>query len=80
MPVVSGPGKIDTIAASICPSYIWPAFHIFRLHAPIRNAEDIQYAEFVDAIWDGKIGCDSHSVSLHMIQEINSIKYTIQYL
>ena len=26
------------------------------------------------------LGYDSHSVSLHMIQEINSIESTIQYL
>lgn len=38
------------------------------------------YAKFVDAIGDGKLGYDSHSIPLHTIQELDSIKSTIQYL
>ena len=83
-PVVPRARKSDTIAAPIRSSHLWPAFHILRLYAPIRNAEDIQYAEFVDPVGDGKLGHDSHwvrhSVLLHMIQEIDSIESTIQYL
>ena len=76
--VVPRAGKSDAIAASIRSSHL--SFHILRLHAPIPNAEDIQYAEFVDAIGDGNLGYDSHSVPLHMIQEIGSIESSIQYL
>ena len=49
-PIVSGAGKSNTIAASIQSSHLWTAFHTLRLHAPIRNAEDIEYAKFVDAV------------------------------
>ena len=79
-PIVSRAGKSDTIAASIQSSRLWTAFHILRLHAPIRNAEDIEYAEFVDTIGDGNHGYDRHSVSLDMIQETDCIQSSIQYL
>lgn len=79
-PVVPGAGKSDTIAASIRSSHLWPAFYVLPLHAPIRNAEDIQYAEFVDAIGDGQLDYHTHSVPLHMIQAIDRIESTIQYL
>ena len=79
-PIVSGAGKSDTIAASIQSSRLWTAFHILRLHAPIRNAEDIEYAEFVDAIGDGNHGYDCHSVPLDMIQGTDCIQSSIQYL
>lgn len=75
-PVVPKAGKCDTIPASIRSGHLWPAFHILCLHAPIRNVEVIQYAEFVDA----KLGYDSNSVPLHMIRATDSIESTIQYL
>ena len=55
-PIVSGAGKSDTIAASIQSSHLWPAFHILRLHAPIRTSFlsplNLRVDEYNDTILD----------------------------
>ena len=52
-PVVQGGNRICTVDASISSSSLWPLFHIYRLQAPFRNAQDLDFANFVDSIGDG---------------------------
>jgi len=52
-PVIPRGTKGDVLNACISRCHFWPQFHIARLIAPIRNAEDPALASFVDAIGDG---------------------------
>ncbi|OBZ77825.1 ATP-dependent DNA helicase PIF1, partial [Grifola frondosa] len=52
-PVVPRGTRRQVIDASIKSSPLWPNFEIHRLSVPIRNAEDPQFADFVDHIGDG---------------------------
>lgn len=52
-PVIRRGMKMDIINASISQSTIWSVFDIYRLTIPIRNAEDGDFAKFIDAIGDG---------------------------
>lgn len=52
-PVVRRGGRAEVVDASIRTSPLFEYFTIRRLIIPIRNAEDLGYAEFVDAIGDG---------------------------
>jgi hypothetical protein len=51
--VIRRGSRTQVIDASIKPSPLFSHFKIFRLTEPIRNAEDIEFANFVDAIGDG---------------------------
>ncbi|EAU89526.2 ATP-dependent DNA helicase PIF1 [Coprinopsis cinerea okayama7 len=52
-PVVRGGSRAEVVAASIKSSPLWRYFTIARLIHPIRNAEDPEFATFVNAIGDG---------------------------
>lgn len=52
-PVIRGGTRAQVVAASIRSSPLWEVFGIRRLTVPIRNAEDPDFADFVDAIGDG---------------------------
>ena len=52
-PVIRGGTRTQVIDASIKSSPLWELFTIYRLTIPIRNAEDPDFADFVDAIGDG---------------------------
>ena len=52
-PVIRGGTRAQVVDASIKSSPLWDFFTIYRLTIPIRNAEDPQFADFVDAIGDG---------------------------
>lgn len=67
-PVIRKGSKADVINASITRSALWPAFSIFRLTNPIRNAEDPLFSEFVDAIGNGK----GTEISLEGLQHAHS--------
>ena len=52
-PVIRNGTRQQVVDASIRSSSLWDQFVAFRLHQPIRHAEDLHYADFVDAIGDG---------------------------
>ena len=52
-PVVRGGSQADIIDASIKSSPLWPLFQLFPLSMPIRNADDPEFASWVDNIGDG---------------------------
>ncbi|PIL35224.1 hypothetical protein GSI_03014 [Ganoderma sinense ZZ0214-1] len=52
-PVVPHGSRTQVVDASIKSSPLWPAFHVYHLTIPVRNAEDPDYARFVDAIGNG---------------------------
>ena len=52
-PVVPRGTKMDVLNACISRSSLWPQFDVARLITPIRNAEDPDFASFVDEIGDG---------------------------
>ena len=49
-PVVPGGGKTGILDSSIRASNLWAYFRIFRLYQPMRNAGDMDFADWVDRI------------------------------
>jgi len=49
-PVVKGTGVTPARLASVKSSPLWDAFHIMKLCAPIRSAQDALYTAFVDNV------------------------------
>lgn len=52
-PVIRKGTRAQVVLASIKMSPLWHHFTTYRLITPIRNAEDPQFADFVDSIGDG---------------------------
>jgi len=52
-PVIQRGTRAQIVSASIHSSPLWTYFNVHQLTAPICNAEDIPYADMVDAIGDG---------------------------
>lgn len=67
-PVIRGGTRAQVVDASIKSSSLWELFTIYRLTIPIRNAEDPEFADFVDAIGEGA-GPD---VPLTLIQHVQT--------
>lgn len=63
-PVVRRGSRAQIVDASIKSSPLWRHFEIKRLTEPIRNAEDLDLAQFVDSIGDGA----GPEVSLDMLE------------
>lgn len=67
-PVIRRGTRAQVVDASIKSSSLWPGFQIHRLAIPIRNAEDLEFAGFVDAIGQGA----GPQVSLDMLMKVES--------
>ncbi|CCL99864.1 uncharacterized protein FIBRA_01889 [Fibroporia radiculosa] len=52
-PVIRHGTRRQIVNASILSSPLWRQFSLYRLTQPVRNAEDMPFAEFVDSIGDG---------------------------
>ena len=65
-PVVRGGSRAQVIDASIRSSSLWSSFTIHRLTTPIRNAQDPEYARFVDTVGDGA----EPTVNLDILQHV----------
>lgn len=52
-PVIRHGTRKQIVSASIISSPLWELFSMYRLTQPIRNAEDLPYADFVDSIGEG---------------------------
>lgn len=65
-PVIPRGTRADIVEASLISSHLWPLFTIRNLTIPIRNAQDPEFADFVDSIGDG-LGPE---VFLPMIQTV----------
>jgi hypothetical protein len=55
-PVVKGGGPTACYMASVLSSPLWSSFQLHRLTAPIRNASDVEFADFVDDIGEDTTG------------------------
>ena len=62
-PVVRGCNKAGVLDSSIRASALWHHFEVLRLHAPVRNNEDPEFATWVDEIGENANGKDSIDVS-----------------
>lgn len=75
-PVIRRGTRAQVVDASIKSSPLFSAFTIVRLTEPIRNAEDLEFAAFVDAIGDGA-GPEIH---LDMLQNSSSAEDLIDFV
>jgi len=75
-PVVRRGSRAEVVDASIKSSPLWQHFTIMRLTEPIRNAEDLEFAHFVDSIGDGA-GPD---VSLDMLERTSDMNTLIDFV
>ena len=75
-PVIRKGTKTEVVNASISHSAVWPMFTIHHLITPIRNAEDLPFAAFVDAIGDG----GGPEISFQGLQHANSTSDIIHFV
>ena len=78
-PVVRKGTKAEIINASISHSPIWPCFAIHQLITPIQNAQDPDFAAFVDAIGDGAGPEISFQESQHAESKTGLIQFTFPH-
>ena len=55
-PVVKGGGPTACFMASILSSFFWKHFRIHQLTAPMHNASDPKFADFVDSVGENTSG------------------------
>jgi hypothetical protein len=75
-PVIRRGTRAQVVDASIKSSPLFSAFTIARLTEPIRNAEDLEFASFVDAIGDGA----GPQVHLDMLQSVYSADELVDFV
>lgn len=75
-PVVPRGTKADVLNACISRCHFWSLFSISRLITPIRNAEDPEFASFVDNIGDGA----GPNVDLSFLVRTTDIKDVISFV
>jgi len=75
-PVIRRGSRAQIVDASIRSSPLWSEFTIHRLHRRRRNAGDLPFADFVDAIGDGA-GPD---VSLDMLSIVTDSEDIMQFV
>jgi ATP-dependent DNA helicase PIF1 len=75
-PVIPNGTRADVVEASLISSHLWPLFTVRRLSAPIRNAQDPDFATFVDSIGDG-LGPE---VRLPMVRIVHTEKDLIDFV
>ncbi|KAJ2913021.1 hypothetical protein MD484_g7399, partial [Candolleomyces efflorescens] len=75
-PVIRGGSRTEVVAASIKSSPLWDAFTVFQLTQPIRNAEDGQFCEFVNAIGDGG-GPEVPLRGLNIVEEKDALTHFV---
>ena len=76
-PVIRGGSRREIVDACIKSSPLWSLFHIYTLIQPIRNAEDIPFSEWVDAIGDGTL---VEVPLLHMLPVANTAEELIDFV
>lgn len=75
-PVVRYGTRSDVVNSSIITSPLWDHVNVRRLHQPIRNAEDLSYAEYVDHIGDGA----GPHIPLDIIQKVHDRDALIEFV
>jgi hypothetical protein len=75
-PVIRRGTRAQVVDASIKSSPLFSTFTVARLTEPIRNAEDLEFAAFVDAIGDGA----GPEVHLNMLQTVYSAENLINFV
>jgi ATP-dependent DNA helicase PIF1 len=75
-PVIRNGTRADVVDASLISSHLWPLFSIRRLSAPIRNASDPEFAQFVDSIGDGS----GPEIQLPMVTIVNTENSLIDFV
>ena len=68
-PVIKGGGPTACYMASILSSSLWQHFHLHQLTAPIRNASDPEFADFVDSVGED---ISQNRVDLHAFMQHSS--------
>nr|VWP00470.1 Ubiquitin carboxyl-terminal hydrolase 7 [Ganoderma boninense] len=75
-PVVPRGSRAEVVDASIKSSPLWSAFHIYHLTIPVRNAEDPEFAHFVDSIGNGA----GPVVNIDLISHVHSSSELISFV
>jgi hypothetical protein len=75
-PVVRRGSRAQIVDVSIKSSPLWQHFVVLRLTQPIRNAEDLEFADFVDAIGD-RAGPE---VSLDMLRNVDTAEDLLDFV
>jgi len=75
-PVIPRGSRAQVVDASIKSSHLWQHFQVFRLTELIRNANDNEYAEFLNEIGDGA-GPD---VELDLLEHVESEEDIISFV
>jgi PIF1-like helicase len=75
-PVISGGSHAQVVQASIKSSSLWAQFKTFNLTIPIRNASDLPFSNFIDAIGDGA----GPEIPLDMLQIVHSADEIIDFI
>src|SRR6202000_401573 len=75
-PVIRHGSRAQVVDASIKSSPLFDLFTIYHLTEPIRNAEDLPFANFVDAIGDGA----GPEVSMDILSKVNTASDLIDFV
>ncbi|EJD45353.1 helicase [Auricularia subglabra TFB-10046 SS5] len=75
-PVVRRGTRAQVVDASIRCSPLWSLFQVRRLTVPIRHAEDVEYASWVDGIGDG----DGPQVKLDLLDHVYTDNAVIDFV
>ena len=75
-PVICGGTRAQVVETSIKSSPLWELFTIYRLTIPIRNAEDPEFANFVDAVGEGA----GHDIPLTFMEHVQSPENLIDFV
>ncbi|KAL7284959.1 hypothetical protein ACG7TL_000048 [Trametes sanguinea] len=74
-PVIRHGTRAQAVQASIKSSPLWDLFSVLKLTIPIRNAEDPEFAAFVDNIGDGLI----QEPDLDMVDKVTAAEDVIDF-
>ena len=80
-PVVEYGSRKDTVKASIRSSPLWEFFVVENLTVPVRQSEDLAYADFVDKIGNDTMEKDIDGcVELNLIERTNNVQTLIDFV
>ena len=74
-PVIPGGSRAQVVDTSIRSSALWNLITIHRLSIPIHNAQDPDFANFVDSIGDGA----GPNIQLNMLKNCSSMEDLVQF-
>src|ERR1700728_2214191 len=75
-PVVRNVSRARIVQSSIKSSPLWSNVNTYRLTMPIRNAEDPEFADFVDAVGDGA----GRDIPLYMFSIVHTAEDVLAFV